>query len=399
MIKSRSSTVPNAILGYKYDRNLNSYEWPKSVAYGRTESVDSTSHPAWIKQNDGGGYFDHKISEYHQLTGSTCRVSAIAGGGNPFLSYTGLFACSVPSSSMPIGDGQQWGAVAYQTMKPTKYDYSLFNMVYELKDLPGMLLQLRHFWDISPFLQRGGLWSGTGKRVLEHQFGWAPLVDDVLKLIEKQQTIQKRIDWLIRNQGKWIPRECTLRNSQTLTVGDWISDYGAYFPILTTQHYMRVPQYSDNTFVKDKIWATAQFKYFLPDVGPGVKLSDVVKRSLQGFHSVRMDELYRAIPWTWLVDWCLGIARILQNCDPGVADRIAARRFYIMREQEVIKVRRARGLMRGYGGSQSVPVNVSSWRRDLHQTRVIGLPFYPGNPNNLSGMQLGILGALGASRL
>lgn len=400
MIKSRSTRLQNCCIGDSYDRNLNSHNFIAAApAYSRFERVDSSNHPDYLVLDDGGGFFDHQLSESRYTPGPVVQVSAIAGGGNPFLSYTGAFVASKPASSMPLGDGTQWGAIAYQKMKPTKYDYSLFNMVYELKDLPGMLLSLNHFWSLDMFKRAGGLWSGTGRRVLEHEFGWSPLVDDVLTLINKQQTIQKRIDWLIRNQGKWLHRKTTVFHNKSTTVGDWVQDYGAYYPVLTTQHYINVPEYSDVIMQSDKCWATAQFKYFLPEVGPGVKLPLVVKRAMQGFHAVTMEELYKAIPWSWLVDWCLGIGRILQNCDPGIADRIAARRFYIMREMEVVKIRRARGVMRGFGGASDVPINVSSWQRDLHQTRVVGSPFYPGNPNNLSGMQLAILGALGASRL
>nr|UJQ85729.1 MAG: hypothetical protein 1 [Leviviridae sp.] len=394
MIKSRGVPPCPMRLGYSYDRNLNRYEWALGPnSYYLNEVTDTSNHPGWKSSSDGGGYFDHQLTEYRVHPSQSVRVSAIAGGGNPFLSYTGSFACSPLSNSMPLGDGTQWGAIAYQRMKPTKQPYSLLNMVYELKDLGGMFRELQHFWSFSLHPRE------IGQRFLGQVFGWNPLIGDVMTLIEKYNDVQKRIDWLIRNQGKWVKRRITLTDNITNTTSDWVSDYGCLTPILTTQHYITVPSYRDTTWTRDRIWATAEFRYFLPEVPPGVDLRKVLKRNLQGFRGASMADIYRAIPWSWFVDWIFNFATVLENCDPGVADRLAARRFYIMREQEVVKVRHAKAVMRGYGGGPDVPIDCSSWSRCLHQTRAVGLPFYPGNPNDLSGMQLAILGALGASRL
>jgi len=395
MIKSRGVPAVPVRLGYIYDRNLNKYDWALGPnIYYLSETLESSNHPGWFMSDDGGGYFEHKVQEYRSHPSANVKVSALAGGSNPFLSYTGTFACSPLSVTMPLGDGSAWGATAYNRMKPTKQPYSLLNMVYELKDLGGMFRELKDFWSIRHNLVREG-----GSRFLGQVFGWNPLIGDVMTLVEKYNSFQKRIDWLVRNQGKWVKRRITLTDNTTTSSSDWISDYSCLSPLLTTQHYIQTPSYRDTTWTKDKIWATAEFKYFLPDVPPGVDLKLVLKRNLQGFRGASMADIYRAIPWTWLVDWCFNFATILENCDPGLADRLAARRFYIMREQEVVKIRHARAVMRGYGGAPDVPIDCSSWSRCLHQTRTIGLPFYPGNPNDLSGMQLAILGALGASRL
>lgn len=398
MIKSRRTPSYGINIGSIYDRNLNQYTWPSAILEYYQETTDSGNHPGWQMQSDGGGYFSHQLTEYRSHPSRGLRVSATAGGSNPFISYTGVMTCSPPTSSLPTGDGTPWGAIAYDAMKPTKFDYSLFNMVYELKDMPRMINDLKGYFFFEAFKRPGGVWREGSKRFLSHQFGWLPFVNDVMTLIEKQQKIQQRIEWLIRNQGKWVPRKVELVSTETKTVGDWVSDYGCLNPILTNTHYITVPSYRDTRIVKDKVWASAQFKYFLPSVPPGVQLNDVVKRQLQGFHSPRPHELYNAIPWTWLISWCFDIAKVLANCDPGVADRVGARRFYIMRTQETIVTRQAQAIMRGYGGAPNVPVVSTAWRRDLNQTRVKGSPFYPGNPNDLSDMQLAILGALGLSR-
>nr|WEU70954.1 MAG: maturation protein [Hangzhou steitz-like virus 1] len=398
MIKSRRIACPSVILGSTWDRNLNQYTYYSYIPDFLEERVDTTNHPLWFAQDDGGGFFDQQITEYRSGAQLGNVVAAPAGGGNPFLRYEGGFSCSVPVSAMPTGNGQAWGATAYKAMKPTKPDYSLLNMVYELRELPSMLIRLKDFWDLELFRGAKNFSRESSSRFLGQVFGWNPLINDVMSVIKAQQKIQKRIEWLIRNNGKWKRRRIVLFDNIAMTNGDWINDYGALNPVLTTGHYLKQPRYRDTTWTRDRVWATAEFRYFLPDVPTGVSPGWYLKRCLSGFRSPSIADLYRAIPWTWLVDWCLNLANVLENTDPGVADRLAARRFYIMREQEVVKTRHADAVMRAIDGS-AVPVQVTAWRRDLHRTRLLGNPFYPGNPNNLSGMQLAILGALGLSRL
>lgn len=400
MIKSRRSPDQPVRLGLKWDRNLNSGE-PVTCSGLEfySERVDSGNHPGWFTQDDGGGFFDLQRTQYSLHPSPSVRVSAIAGGGDPFLSYQGSFVTSLPSGTMPLGDGASWGATAYARMRPDKPPYSLLNMVYELKDLGQMFRSLQSFWSLEQFKRPGGILKEGSSRFLGQLFGWNPLINDIVAVCESYQKMKERIEWLIRNEGKWVKRRIELTNSQTLTIGDWVSSYDALSPILTSQHYIDVPSYRDSRFVKDKTWAVAEFKYFLPPVPPGANLKKILSRTYLGVRAPTFADIYRAVPWSWLIDWCFNYATILENMGPGLAERLAARRYYIMREQEVVNIRHARGKFRGFGGAPDVPVEASAWRSDLHKTRAVGLPFYPGNPNNLSGMQLAIMGALGLSRL
>lgn len=396
MIKSRRDPPISAVLGVEHNTYNNQRTWHTFSGFEFSESVDSSNHPGWFTHDDGGGSFFHRVTEVHQQPSAPVQVM----NHNGILTYNGMFACSTPGDAMPVGDGGPWASTAYAAMKPTKQPFSLLNMVYELKDLGQMLRSLQEFWSVEAF--KKGIRSGlreVGSRSLGQLFGWNPMVNDVLTLVSAGDKIQKRIEWLIRNQGKWVKRRVSLRTLSSTSVSDWTVDYGALAPVLVSQSYYDVPSRQDTLRTIDKIWATAEFKYFLPDVPLGVDPRYILKRNLWGVRSPSAADLYRAVPWTWLIDWCFGLARVLENCDPGVADRLAARRFYVMREQQVIQVRRARGVLRARDSHLPVPVEASCWRRNLYQTRVIGLPFYPGNPNQLSGMQLAIMGALGLSRL
>jgi hypothetical protein len=379
------------IIGRVHNRFNNSDFYHVFTPYSFTQQTYSNGHRNWRNSDDGGGNFTSYLTEWTRACSQPVISEAIGG-----LTYFGAFAGQLPGGAIqPVGSGIAWGATAYNRMKPTKFDYSLFNMVYELKDLPGMLLNLQNFWDFSGFKKN---WRReSGGRFLEQQFGWSPLVGDILTLIKKQQELQKRIDWLLRNQGKWVPRRVDLLDTRTVERSDWFENWDGLTPLLSSNFYRETPVSQISLERGDKIWACAQFKYFLPKALPGVKLNSVVRRAMSGIRPPSMADLYRAIPWTWLVDWCLGMASILENCDPGVADRIAARRFYIMRERHAYALQTSKAKLWGLG-SQHVDVSCAAAISYTTKTRVVGSPFYPGNPNNLTGMQLGILGALGLSR-
>lgn len=386
MLKKRTKNQTVKI-GYHTDNNLHQVTDENITLSFEDSSVDTTNHPNWRKSMDGGGYF--KLSRY-EYTKVPTAIMALRDSSN-FLWYDGALTCSLNTPATLSGDGTMWGAEAYNRMKPTKPMNNLFNIVYELKDIPGMLEDLQRSW-------RQQLGLGGSKYFLSQVFGWMPFISDVLSLIKTQQQIQKRIDWLLRNQGKWIPRDCNLRDLKVRNDSNgWNGNWASFQQSLTTSFYREQPQNTWNTYQTDRIWASAQFRFFLPTPPPGVKLDLVVRRALQGFHSIRMHELYRAIPWTWLVDWCFNTSKVLENIDVGVADRLAARRFYIMREQTLSAYVSSRGNLRSRSGGYTLAVASGTYQRKL-ATRVQGFPFYPANPNQLTDTQWAILGALGASR-
>lgn len=397
MYKSRTSLNRPIYLG-RESFGGSSVNWHYQLLNYKHEELYSTDNPDWVHQADVGGYFNHYLEEWRTSPSNFVNLDL-----SNIFKYQGTFVVKdFVGFSKPVGDGTFYGATAYAAMKPSKPDYSLNNMIYELKDLGHMLKQSYEFFDLEKLKalrSLGSVSKEVADRFLAQVFGWNPTVNDVYTLIEKQQKLQQRIAWLVRNNGKWVNRKWTNTHSKpTRTVGAWITDYGCMRPLLRTQHYHTVPSYRDIVEIEDKIWATAQFKYFLPEMPPGVDLEFALKRALQGFRLPNAADYYRAIGWTWLIDWCFGLANVFENLDAGIADRIAARRFYIMRQQSYISTRIARARMWLPNG-QTTEIESSAANVSRLQTRTRGSAFIPGNPNALSGMQLAILGALGLSRL
>lgn len=110
--------------------------------------------------------------------------------------------------------------------------------------------------------------------------------------------------------------------------------------------------------------------------------------------------VYNAVPWSWLVDWFTNLGHVIENVEPGVADRLAADYFYVMRKRSRVKTREASGTFYRSPDGSPVSIHVSQVAASVSKTRISGSPFgFDVKQEDLNGTQLAILGALGLSRI
>lgn len=274
-------------------------------------------------------------------------------------------------------------------MKPTKPSFEALNAIHELRELPGMLRQRFHKNNLKNI---GSYW-------LALQFGWKPLLNDCIKLVNLQQSMQQRLNWLLRNNGKPVRRRIQIASSSDSTMVSYPSVSGyVQSPGFVSRFYSGARGYNEKTTLTDRVWASARFRYWLPKGPRDIDYKRRLIAELYGF-APRPSVIYNAMPWTWLLDWFTSAGDVVSNLDAGVADRLAADYFYVMREKHA---RSERHSFCGYyppGGGRIVISTFASKDRFL-KTRLKGNPFgFNTNENDLSGMQLSILGALGLSRL
>jgi len=280
------------------------------------------------------------------------------------------------------------GSDAYNRMKPTKPDFSAANAIYELRELPSQFRQR--------FL-KDGLYA-IPNYWLALQFGWKPLLADIRNFVLTQMSAQKRIKQLLRDNGRPVRRRVTLFDN---TISESIFASTAYqvmTPGFVTQYYPKPGLSVLRTRDYDKGWASARFRYWLPDGPRDINWRRAMLfRIMGGLPSPSV--VWNALPWTWLVDWFVDVGTMLENMDAGVANRLAADYFYVMRSRGGIQTNECtQWLFRKTGEVFSVNgTSVTEWS---HKTRSPGDPFgWNTAENNLSGMQLSIIGALGLSRL
>ena len=345
-------------------------------------------YPNFPPDRDVGGSFGvlSNRTNYGQIPGVNIR------GSGPYKNqhYSG----TILTHALGLGDsgqldGSSIAATAYNRMKPTKPNFNGFNAIWELKDLPGMLQQrLRN----SPLIDISNYW-------LALKFGWEPLLRDIISLVQTQMNAQKRLAQLIRDNGRPVRRRVQLSNSTNQVYSATGTSYAVVVaPALVTYFYSGIPAYSDSIYQVDKIWASAQFRYWLPGGPRDINWTRNMKARIFGLNPTPR-QLYNSIPWTWLIDWFTNLGDVLNNLSAEVADRLAADRFYIMRE---VGTEARRDVVVPLYDENLIPFSAAGTgiTRSVCKTRLHGDPFgLNTSENTLTGMQLSILGALGMSRL
>jgi len=282
-----------------------------------------------------------------------------------------------------------WGAEAYSKLKPTQPDFHGLNSFYELREFPDLWRADYH---------KRGL-RGVADYNLAIRFGWAPLLNDIRNYIRLQMNAQKRVAQLLRDNGRPVRRSVSLRKDASSPVVTTGLLYSSFQPVLVTQYYVSQLRWTIRTGSFDHVWASARMRYWLPGGPKDVEYKRRLLRALAGFR-VTPDEIYNSIPWTWLIDWFSNLGDLIGNLDyAGVADRLAADYVYVMRHKATYTEYLAQGKFRRQNGT-TFTASASARAIAELKTRVHGGPFDLAlKEQNLSATQLGILGAIGLSRM
>jgi hypothetical protein len=383
----------NVHVGSDYQTNFPTFHHYRTTRYMDKWLAESSGHYGYPdfpdRKNVGGGFVLRGTETHHSPTENTTYWR----GGTNNQHYRGFFVTDVspyqqPNLSVAAMLGSNWAAEAYAKMKPTKPEFSDLNSLIELRELPGLLRQR--------FLDSG--FNRVGSYHLALEFGYKPLLRDILNLAYKQRIAQERLKQLLRDNGRPVRRRIVLRDESVSGAPTSGTAYGCLQPVLVTQYYVRQPTWKQATYFRERIWASARFRYWLPGGPRDVAWTKKMLSRLYG-REVSPSALYNAIPWSWLIDWFSNLGDLIENLDAGVADKLAADYFYIMRSQEWSMERVSTGRFRRQNGTQ-FDVTATAWTTAYAKSRVRGGPFDPAIlTNQLSNSQLAILGALGLSRL
>lgn len=336
--------------------------------------------------NVGGDFWKYGVTRTRDRV--PARIWTGRSGISHNVRYTGDLVADYQADP-PLTDtsGAAWGAEAYRRMRPDKPSMDVSQAIGELKDLPGMLRQRFH----------GGL-RDIGSYYLALKFGWEPLLADIRKLYNLQQVVDKRIKQLLRDNGKPVRRRVQLYSDTQELAKLTTQSYGIWLPSFVTYMYRKEPVSTLTSTLNDKVWASAQFRYWLPPGPRDLRWTSKLKSELMGLTPTPAT-IYNLIPWTWLIDWFTNAGDVIENLTVSIADRCAADYFYLMREKSRVQNRWATFFARDFNG-RAVDLHGGSQVAYLSRSRTKGDPFgLNTNQNTLTGMQWSILGALGLSRL
>lgn len=344
-------------------------------------------YPFKLGKSDIGGPFK-KL--YYNSVVTPFNVGKIQGGSvYRQHQYEGLVLTSNNLSIDPRDyDPSGYGATAWRRMKPDQPNMNLLNALYELKDVPGMLRQRFHAQNLHEI----------GSYYLAQKFGWDPLLRDIRDTIITQINAQKRLEQLLRDEGKPVRRKMILADESALVFEGSGTGIEVY-PSFVTYFYADNGGWQGTIVDKRKVWASAQFKYYLPS---GPRDINWKRRMIASIFGLRPTPaaVYNAIPWTWLIDWYINLGDVLSNLDTTLVDRVGANYFYLMANDErVIDADRHATYYR-YPDQSLITAKSKLVLRRGSKVRLRGDPFGLATAeNSLNGMQLSILGALGLSRV
>lgn len=305
---------------------------------------------------------------------------------------------------------------AWDTLKPPVSKAGLAQFMYELRDLPGMVVHLAQQFHNSWKSFGGGYSSITlGPKSLaddwlQLNFGWLPFISDLQKLFDVYWNSHRYIDQTRRDNGVWLKRKRVLTSSESTVrvIREYDSGLEPNFTGGIHESLTR-PMVLDGVTCRGyrdiykteirSVWASGHFRYYRPEFDD----------SLEGFSSqwtniqrlltlyganINPTLLWKITPWTWAVDWFTGVGKFIEHHDAFVNDGIVSRELFCMETKET------RFTSNCVTNFYSSPLSLSFIRNQRVKHREAASSPYGFNVpwHLLSAKQLSILGAIGITR-
>lgn len=181
---------------------------------------------------------------------------------------------------------------------PSRPEIVPLSIIKDMVDLPQML---QNIWNIRRDQWKRGLTRGLNNAYLETLFGWLPIVQDAITILDIGQYVRKRVDELnqmYRTGGKRHAK----RLGRFVDTGDSYAFISSGFPINLEARY-----YTSTTV---EVWGTIKWKL---DREPGnhPDPQQVFREAYAlctGMTSEGLAQgLWDLVPWSFIADWFGGI--------------------------------------------------------------------------------------------
>jgi hypothetical protein len=371
-----------------------------------------------------------------QAIGYYGRIKYTGGFAPPGLGIMGVANLNVSDDALLnqlIPDVTTLGSKVWDSLKPRIEQGGLFVAIAEAKDIPRMLRTtasaFKNAWETSFRVMNTARYKDVyyplrqtrlmqpkfvADQFINTQFGWAPFVKDVNDFLANIINYTDRIQRLAQENGQWIRRRATLVNSTSTNqissggegcflwpgavIGgaDWTLFYSPSSPYIPPRWEI----FEEKTTFSS---AVGSFRYWLPEFAgptndPFMEKLNAVRRTIDLF-GVRASpsNIYKAIPWTWLIDWVTGVGRSIQAIQDQTLDHMAAK--YMSLSHHCVTTRVFRQYMPFNPSSGGPKVFDFTQITDVKQRKMASSPFgFFLDAGAMSSRQLAILGALGLSR-
>lgn len=289
----------------------------------------------------GGGFYWHYVGGFNRPLMSWENITLNSAKN---LSVDNPFDSDLLDSIASLGPS------AYDKLRPRAEEAGASVFIAELRDLSGMLKTSAAFFK-NRWQDLGGnrflkTMAGSPKEAsdhfLNHQFGWVPFVNDLIKFYAVWQKYDEILKRKAAENGIWIKVNRTVSKEETFTTthtGDsigipWRPEFNSMcnaFP--GTSAFYRLTQTESNS---TRIWAAGEFTYYRPEFD--INRTDYESNwqeanRLLTLYGVRINPsvLWKVTPWTWLFDWFSGFGAWLDRLQSFGLDGVASKYMYIMK--------------------------------------------------------------------
>jgi len=287
------------------------------------------------------------------------------------------------------------GAEAIRRTIPTNPAASLATTLGELRreGLPSLIGANSMRKDNRPPGKLGG-------EHLNVEFGWKPLVNDVVKTALALDAAERRIKQLIRDSGRRVRRsyafpteggaETRVRSGSLVNPtgqASWNQMWGTLNGVLTeTRSYSR------------RSWFSGAYTY-LYDPGEG-KIGSLKRFQRKWLHSVGLEAspsvAWNLMPWSWLSDWAVNFGTVLENAEAFSRDGLVLQYGYLMTETTSEHTYTLVGPYPKMGGDVG-PISITFRKTTKVRTRATPYGFGLAT-SSFSNRQWAILAALGMTK-
>lgn len=351
---------------------------------------------------DVGGTFDVTSTKY---TVQPASINVPKRGGGPWA--VGSFWPASISTGNPLTAVStselaliSMGTTAISRTLPTTPAFSLSNALGELRNdgLPKMVGSTLRLRDRSRDLRK------SGGEYLNVEFGWRPLVSDLLGLARTVKTTNKVINQYRKSSDNRLRRRYSFPDRLT---SQWYTATGSgssqvYFtPGLD---FLNTPgSGSLFTQAENKTWFSGAFKYHIPlgDSFPErmVRWESEANRLLGT--RLTPEVVYNLEPWTWALDWFTNTGDVMKNISSLGHDGLVLEWGYIMDQAKATYTITGKTANLGtrWPASARGPYTCSVTTESKRLKRRVSTPFGFGfNMSTLSVRQDAVLVALGLSK-
>jgi hypothetical protein len=276
-------------------------------------------------------------------------------------------------------DLSAWHPKAFGALRPDKPLIDLFTFFVELRDLASL-----NFKSIYSLRGITDWWLATN-------FGWRPLLADIMRMYKVYNKLTTILDSLISNNGLPIRRSAKLYEfADPVTYFTQTNDVGINYNtwVQWPERSPRTSSWKFKTFRErqTKVWASGSFVFYMKDVQlpQSRRLLAVDLLGLRPTPAI----MWNAMPWSWLIDWLSNVGDVLNNISAQADQRCVAQYLYLMRHTTT------KYTWHGTDGWYTC----SATHEFDSKTREPGHPFGLTFGSNLTSLQMSILAALAARK-